>query len=98
MTACLAEPLTLEDIASIACLSTNHFLRAFKAAFHCSPHQFLTAQRIAAARRLLERTELPVTEICLQVGFSSLGSFSHLFTRRVGLSPVTYRQAALKSR
>jgi AraC family transcriptional regulator len=98
MTACLAEPLTLEDMASVACLSTNHFLRTFKAAFHCSPHQFLTAQRIATARRLLERTELPVTEICLQVGFSSLGSFSHLFTRRVGLSPVAYRLSPLRSR
>lgn len=97
MTACLAEALTLEDIAAVACLSPNHFLRTFKAAFRCSPHQFLTVQRIAAAQRLLERTELPVTEICLQVGFSSLGSFSHLFSRRVGVSPAAYR-LSLQSR
>jgi len=86
------EPLTLDEMARVACLSPNHFLRTFKALFGQSPHQYLTERRLAEARRLLLATDLTVTEVCLCVGFVSLGSFSSLFARRFGLSPERYRR------
>jgi AraC-like DNA-binding protein len=63
----------------------------FKAAFGTSPMQFLQERRLAVARRLLETTDLPVTTICLWVGFTSLGTFSWLFRKRFGLSPRQFR-------
>jgi AraC-like DNA-binding protein len=84
-------PLTLDDLAGVACLSPNHFLRTFKALFHQTPHQYLTTKRLEHARRLLRQTELSVTEICFAVGFESLGSFSALFRRQTGLSPQAFR-------
>jgi AraC-like DNA-binding protein len=89
--ALLDQPITLGDLARVACLSPNHLLRCFRDAFGISPHQFLTGARLDAARRLLRTTELPVTDICLSVGFSSHGSFSWLFRRRFGRSPSEYR-------
>jgi AraC-like DNA-binding protein len=85
-------PLTLDEMAGVACLSTNHFLRTFRQAFRQTPHQFLTAQRMERARRLLLHTDLPVTEICFSVGFESLGSFSALFRRNLGASPEKFRR------
>jgi AraC family transcriptional regulator len=82
---------TLSDIASAACLSTFHFLRGFKAVFGMTPHEYLSACRVERAKFLLERTELPVTEICFSVGFESLGSFSSWFTRLTGSSPRAWR-------
>jgi len=96
--ACYMQPVTLEEMAAVACLSPNHFLRTFKAAFHTTPHQYLTHCRLDAARRLLTWTALPVTEVCLEVGFSSPGSFSTLFSRRAGLSPEAYRRREARSR
>ncbi|MGH9821799.1 MAG: helix-turn-helix domain-containing protein [Blastocatellia bacterium] len=84
-------PLTLNDIARAACLSPSHLLRTFRQAFGCTPHQYLTRIRIQRARRLLTETELSITSVCLSVGFESLGSFSALFRRSVGLSPEKYR-------
>jgi AraC family transcriptional regulator len=84
-------PLTLDDLAGVACLSPNHFLRTFKAIFHQTPHQYLTAKRLEHARRLLLHTDLSVTEICFAIGFESLGSFSALFRRQTGLSPQAFR-------
>lgn len=90
--ACFAEPLSLDDMAAVACLSPNHLLRTFPLLFGKTPHQYLTERRLAEARRLLRETELPVTDICCHVGFVSLGSFSSLFARRHGgLSPEHYR-------
>jgi AraC-like DNA-binding protein len=86
------QPITLDDIALIAGLSPNHLLRTFKQVFHQTPHQFLTAQRLEHARRLLRSTDRSVTDICLSVGFESLGSFSWLFRRHVGVSPAAYRR------
>lgn len=88
----LDQPLTLEQMARVACLSPNYFLRMFRQVFHTTPHQYRTARRIEEARRLLESTELSVTEICFAVGFESLGSFSWLFRREVRVSPQAYRQ------
>ena len=87
------EPITIDEMAGVACLSTNHFLRTFRQAFRQTPHQFLTAQRLDRARNLLLHTDLPVTEICLSVGFESLGSFSSLFRRKLGASPEQFRRA-----
>jgi AraC-like DNA-binding protein len=92
--ACYDQPLTLEDIARLAGLSPNHLLRTFKQAFHSTPHQYLTARRLERAQWLLAQSELSVTDVCLSVGFESLGSFSWLFRRRFGLSPQAYRHAS----
>ncbi|MEZ4680954.1 MAG: helix-turn-helix transcriptional regulator [Caldilineaceae bacterium] len=82
----------LDAIAHVAALSPNHLLRSFKALFHTTPHQYLTEQRLIHASHLLRTTELSITTICLAVGFQSIGSFSALFRRRFGLSPVQFRQ------
>jgi AraC-like DNA-binding protein len=88
----LDEPLTLDEIARRACLSKYHFLRVFKAAFHDTPIRYLRRRRLETAERLLVRTDLPVTDVCFNVGFESLGSFSSLFRRHAGLSPNAFRR------
>ncbi len=92
MLACYDSPIHLSDMAQVANLSTNHFLRGFKQLFQQTPHQFLTAYRLQQASKLLIRTERSVTDICLAVGFESLGSFSYLFRRHYGFSPENYRR------
>jgi AraC-like DNA-binding protein len=82
--------VTVDDAAKEASLSSFHFIRSFKAAFGETPHQFRTRERLIAAQRLLARG-WSVTDVCLEVGFSSLGSFSSLFTRQVGVSPTAYK-------
>ena len=89
--------LTLPDIASAACLSPFHCMREFKALFRATPHEYLSACRIERAKFLLERTKLPVTEICFAVGFESLGSFSSWFRRFTCSSPRAWRNAKAKS-
>jgi AraC family transcriptional regulator len=83
--------ITINDMAEIAGLSANHLLRMFRQAFHQSPYQYITSRRLEQAQKLLSRTDQSVTDICLEVGFESLGSFSWLFRRRIGLSPLAYR-------
>jgi AraC-like DNA-binding protein len=83
--------LTLRQIASVACLSPFHFLRGFKAVFGITPHQYLSSCRVERAKFLLERTELPITEICFAVGFESLGTFGSWFARATGASPRVWR-------
>ncbi|MEW6737675.1 MAG: helix-turn-helix transcriptional regulator [Acidobacteriota bacterium] len=90
--ATLNEPITLNEMAGIACLSPNHFLRSFRQLFRQTPHQYLTSLRLERAKELLLKTNLAVTEICFEVGFESLGSFSTLFRHHLGVSPQTYRQ------
>ncbi len=85
------EPLDLARLARQACFSRHHFLRAFQREFELTPHQYLTKRRLEAARHLLSTTAMSVTEVCLAVGFTSLGSFSTLFRRHVGRSPADYR-------
>jgi AraC-like DNA-binding protein len=92
MYACLSEPLTLKQIAQVAAMSPHHFLRTFKQVFGLTPHAYLTQKRLERAQWLLGRTLQPITTICFDVGFESLGSFSSLFQRHVGLSPRTFRQ------
>jgi AraC-like DNA-binding protein len=91
MEANLRGSLTLAEIAETAYLSPHHFLRLFKQVFSETPHQYIIHRRIERARHLLLHTDTPVTDICFQIGFESLGSFSWLFHRRVGVSPETYR-------
>ena len=88
--------LTLSQIAAAASLSPFHFLREYQAAFQMTPHDYLCACRVERAKFLLERTELPVTEICFDVGFESLGSFSSWFSRRTGMSPRAWRRQPAK--
>src|SRR5205823_868192 len=91
MEASLDRPVSVAEIASVACFSPFHFLRSFKQVFHETPHQYLTRRRIERAQDLLVQTELSVTNICLDIGFESLGSFSTLFRRHTGVSPERYR-------
>ena len=85
-------PLSLVEISKQACLSPYHFLRLFRDAFDTTPHQYLIQKRIEKAKELLRVRSLSVTEICFEVGFQSLGSFSSLFRKYVGHAPVTYRR------
>jgi AraC-like DNA-binding protein len=88
---CYDQPLTVAGIARVASLSPFHFQRLFREAFGRTPMQYLQARRLAVARRLLASTDRPVTDICFDVGFESLGAFSWLFRRRLGLSPKEFR-------
>src|SRR2546421_11599990 len=90
----LHEVLTLEDLASVACLSPSHFHRVFGRLIGIPPGEFLSALRFQAARRLLVTTSLSVTDICFEVGYTSTGSFTSRFTQLVGLSPRLLRQRA----
>src|SRR5213080_3436753 len=90
----LHEVLTLEDLASVACLSPSHFTRVFRRLIGIPPGEFLSALRLQAARRLLLTTSLSVTDICFEVGYNSIGSFTSRFTHLVGLSPRLLRQRA----
>lgn len=93
---CFDRPLDLEAIARQAHFSRYHFLRAFRRAYAITPHQYLTQRRLDRARDLLEGSDLSVTEVCLAVGFQSLGSFSTLFRRHVGRSPADYRRTVVQ--
>ena len=92
--ASFSERLTLAAIAREACLAPHHFHRLFRRAFGKTPHDYLVGLRIARARTLLSTTEIPITEICFEVGFESLGSFSALFHREAGASPTAFRRIA----
>ena len=89
---CYDHPLSLDDISEKACFSRYHFLRLFRQAFNKTPHQYLIERRIEKAKELLGGDELRVTDVCFEVGFQSLGSFSTLFRKCVGQAPVTYRE------
>jgi AraC-like DNA-binding protein len=84
-------PLNLDAISSEACFSRYHFIRLFKRVFNQTPHQYLVEKRIERAKELLASSRLSVTDVCFEVGFQSLGSFSTLFHKRVGASPIIYR-------
>jgi AraC-like DNA-binding protein len=86
-----AQPLDLDELAGVAGVSKFHFTRSFGAAYGETPIRYLTRRRIERAQDLLRAANLTVTEVCMLVGFSSLGSFSSRFTQMVGESPTTYR-------
>jgi AraC-like DNA-binding protein len=85
-------PLSIEEVAREAAVSPFHFIRQFQALFGETPHQYRIRARLDRAKDLLESSDCSVTDVCMEVGFSSLGSFSDLFSRRVGVSPSVYRR------
>src|SRR5215471_5457303 len=91
-------PIDLDQISDAACLSRYHFLRLFRRAFNRTPHQYLTERRIERAKELLSSSGLTVTDVCFEVGFESLGSFSSLFHKHVGHPPITYRAIVFERR
>ena len=86
-----AEPVCLTELAGLAGMSKFHLVRSFRAVFGETPIRYLNRRRIERAQDLLRHANLTVTEICMTVGFASLGSFSSRFTELVGESPVAYR-------
>jgi transcriptional regulator GlxA family with amidase domain len=87
-----AEPLDNAALAAVAHLSPQHFLRAFRSAFGETPHRYLQRRRVERAMWLLRSTERSVTDICMEVGFTSVGSFSRVFRDVVGEPPSAYRR------
>ncbi|MFE3100827.1 helix-turn-helix transcriptional regulator [Nocardia tengchongensis] len=86
-----AEPLDLGALAAAAGVSKYHFLRCFAATYGKTPALYLAERRIERAQDLLRATNVTVTEACMLVGYSSLGSFSRKFTDLVGMSPSEYQ-------
>ena len=86
-----ARPLNIAEIARAALMSEAHFSRQFRAAYGETPHAYLMTRRIERAKWLLRRGDLSVTEVCMEVGCTSLGSFSARFTELVGETPSAYR-------
>ena len=86
-----AQPLDVAMLARVALMSPAHFARQFRAAYGETPHSYLMTRRIERAKALLRLGEMSVTEVCLAVGCTSLGSFSARFTELVGETPTAYR-------
>jgi AraC-like DNA-binding protein len=89
-----AQPLDVDALARGAHMSAGHLSRAFRRAYGESPYGYLMTRRIERAMALLRRGDLSVTEVCLAVGYSSLGTFTTRFTELVGTSPGAYRRHA----
>jgi transcriptional regulator GlxA family with amidase domain len=87
-----AQPLDIPELARIANVSEAHFIRTFRATFDETPHRYLQRRRVERAMFLLRATDRSVTDVCLDVGFSSLGTFSRSFRQIVGEAPATYRR------
>jgi AraC-like DNA-binding protein len=94
---CYDLPLDLAEISKQACLSRYHFLRLFRDTFDTTPHQYLIQRRIEKAKELLRLRSLSVTDVCFEVGFQSLGSFSSLFRKCVGHTPINFRRRERES-
>ena len=86
-----ARPLDVATLARAALMSTAHFSRQFRATYGETPYAYLMTRRIERAKALLRRGDVSVTEVCMAVGCSSLGSFSARFTQLVGETPTAYR-------
>lgn len=86
-----AQPLDVPALARTALMSTAHFSRRFREAYSETPYSYLMTRRIERAKALLRRGDLSVTDVCLAVGCTSLGSFSARFTEMVGEPPSAYR-------
>jgi AraC-like DNA-binding protein len=86
-----AQPLDVAALARVAMVSEAHFIRRFKATFGETPHRYLQRRRIERAMALLATTDLPVTDVCLDVGWTSFATFSRTFREVVGTSPSAFR-------
>ena len=93
-----AEPLDIAALARIARVSEAHFIRTFRATFGETPHRYLQRRRVERSMYLLRETDRSVTEICMEVGFTSLGTFSRTFAGIVGVSPAAYRRGSEPAR
>jgi len=89
-----AKPLDVPSLARIAYVSEAHFIRTFRATFGETPHRYLQRRRVERAMLLLRESDRSVSEVCLDVGFTSLGTFSRTFQEIVGDPPTTYRWRA----
>ena len=87
-----ADPLDVPTLAAIAHVSAAHFIRTFRATFGETPNRYLQRRRIERAMFLLRSSEQSVTDVCMSVGFSSLGTFSRVFSEIVGEPPSVYRR------
>ena len=87
-----AEPLDVRAVAAIAHVSEAHFIRSFRATFGETPHRYLQRRRVERALFLLRETDRSVTDICFDVGFNSVGTFSRTFRDIVGETPSGYRE------
>ena len=92
-----AQPLDVEALARGAHMSAGHLSREFRLAYGESPYSYLMTRRIERAMALLRRGDLSVTEVCFEVGCSSLGTFSSRFTELVGMPPSTYRRQTARA-
>ena len=86
-----AEPLDITALARIAMVSEAHFIRTFSSTFGETPHRYLQRRRVERAMYLLRATDRSVSDICFEVGFSSIGTFSRTFREIVGQSPTSFR-------
>jgi AraC-like DNA-binding protein len=86
-----AEPLDVAAVAAVAHVSPAHFSRSFRVVFGETPHRYLQRRRVERSMFLLRETDRSITDVCLDVGFSSLGTFSRTFTAIVGETPSAYR-------
>jgi AraC-like DNA-binding protein len=91
---CYADALDIEALARSAHVSRAHFIRSFRETFGETPHRYLQRRRIERAMAMLRDSDLSVTEICLEVGFTSLGTFSRTFREIVGVTASEYRATA----
>ena len=89
-----AEPLDIAALARVALVSEAHFIRTFRATFGETPHRYLQRRRVERAMFLLRQTDRDVTDVCFDVGFTSLGTFSRTFRDIVGTSPKEFRETA----
>jgi len=87
-----AEPLDVRAVAAVAHISEAHFIRSFRAVFGETPHRYLQRRRVERSMFLLRETDRSVTDICLDVGFMSLGTFSRTFREIIGETPSSYRE------
>lgn len=87
-----SEPLDVAAIARVAFMSEAHFIRSFRAAFGETPHRYLQRRRVERSMFFLRETPRSITDICMTVGFASLGTFSRTFNEIVGMSPSEFRE------
>jgi transcriptional regulator GlxA family with amidase domain len=90
-----AEPLDIPALAKIACVSEAHFIRTFRTTFGETPHRYLQRRRIERSMFLLRESSRSLTDICMDVGFNSMGTFSRTFREIVGVPPSEYRKGAV---
>src|SRR5260370_42106785 len=93
-----AQPLDIHDLAAVAYVSEAHFIPTFKWTFGETPHRYLQRRRVERAMFLLRESERSVTDVCLDVGFGSLGTFSRTFRDIVGATPTEYRERGTATR